>query len=125
MCATDVDDMQNVADLEQYIEQSACILCFLSQGYLASKNCLREIREAVSMSKPRINVHEADPRKGGATLTEMRDKDCPPELRDALEARNQFSGTELQLLSWSRKSCRSISRPQHSQCHSKCKKVAH
>jgi len=80
----DVDDMQNVADLEQYIEQSACILCFLSQGYLASKNCLREIRAAVSMSKPRINVHEADPRKGGATLTEMRDKDCPPELRDAV-----------------------------------------
>ena len=73
-----------MADLEQYIEQSACILCFLSQGYLASKNCLREIRAAVSMSKPRIIAHEADPRKGGATLTEMRDKDCPPELRDVV-----------------------------------------
>ena len=45
---------------------------------------MREIRAAVSISKPRINVHEADPRKVGATLTEMRDKDCPPELRDAV-----------------------------------------
>jgi len=78
----DVDDLQEIGDLEKYIEQSACILLFLSHGYLSSRNCLREIRASVQKNKARTLVWEADTAKGGAPLSEIRDKACPLELRN-------------------------------------------
>jgi hypothetical protein len=105
---SDVDDLQDIDRLEEYIDCSSCILLFLSKGCksccssprrqhchsscqghtfdllladLQSKNCLREVVASVSQQKPRVLVWEANPAKGGAPVEELRDKECPPELR--------------------------------------------
>ena len=64
----DVDDLQEIAKLEEYVEQSQCILIFLSRGYFFSTNCLREIDHALQLNKPLVLVHETDLSHGGAEL---------------------------------------------------------
>ena len=44
------------------------------------QNCLREIRSSLEQSKPLVLVQEADPAKGGGTLTALR-AECPEELQ--------------------------------------------
>jgi len=75
----DVDDLTDIGLLEQYIQQTACLIFFLSAGYFASYNCLREARACVTYSKPIALVHEADPNKGGLTLADVH-RECPSEL---------------------------------------------
>jgi hypothetical protein len=43
----DVENLENVADLEDSITQIDVSLLFLSKGYFSSWNCLREVRHAV------------------------------------------------------------------------------
>ena len=71
----DVDDLQEIGKLEEYIEQSQCILIFLSRNYFFSTNCLRELDHALKSNKPLVLVHEEDPGKGGAPLEELK-ADC-------------------------------------------------
>ena len=85
----DVDDLLHISDLETYIDQSGCILLFLSKGYLRSRNCIREVRATVEKAKPRVHVWEADTTKGGAPLEEIRDRECPADLQELV-----FDGTE-------------------------------
>ena len=47
----DVDDLKDIGDLEEYVEQSAVIMIFVSKGYFKSLNCLREARGAVAKGK--------------------------------------------------------------------------
>lgn len=91
----DVDDLVDVGDLEKYVAQSACILFFLSQGYLRSKNCIREVRATIQNEKPRVHVWEADASKGGAPMEVLRDKECPPDLQELV-----FDGRET--IAWYR-----------------------
>jgi hypothetical protein len=77
----DVDDLENIGDLELYIDQSAVIQFFLSKGYFLSRNCLREVVATLEKKKPFQLVHEADPAKGGAPLDFLRDRECPTECR--------------------------------------------
>eukprot|EP00966_Prymnesium_polylepis_P297622 6876567-Prymnesium_polylepis.1 len=79
----DVDDLQSIDLLEDYVEQSACMLLFLSRGYLLSRNCVREVDAAVDFDKPHILVWEANADRGGAPL-ETLIQECPPELREPL-----------------------------------------
>ena len=79
----DVDDLENIADLELYIEQSQVILIFLSKGYFLSKNCLREVRCALELNKKIVLVHESDFSKGGVDLETLR-AECPRELVDSV-----------------------------------------
>ena len=67
-----MDDLENIGDLERYIEESAVILIFLSKGYFKSRNCLREVVATLEQSKPYLFVHEADPAKGGASLEVLK-----------------------------------------------------
>ena len=76
----DIDDLKRIGELETYIGRSQVVLCFLSRGYLRSKNCLREVRAALTMGKPLVLVHEADPDRGGGTLAELR-SECPEALQ--------------------------------------------
>jgi len=78
----DVDDLKFIGALETetYVRQSACVLLFLSRGYLSSKNCLREVYAAVHFRKPRVLVWEAEADKGGAPLETLRDLECPADL---------------------------------------------
>ena len=76
----DVDDLQEIAKLEEYVEQSQCILIFLSRGYFFSTNCLREIDHALQLNKPLVLVHETDLSHGGAEL-ETLISDCKSKDR--------------------------------------------
>ena len=79
----DVEDLDDISRLEEYIRASAAVLIFLSRGYFLSRNCLREVRAAVNEEKPLVLVHEIDPQKGGAPLDEIM-RECPDDLRDAV-----------------------------------------
>ena len=74
----DVDDLEDIGRLEEYIEASGVVMIFVSQGYFKSPNCLREVRCAVSKVKPLSLVH--DPVRGGASL-EAIEAECPTEMR--------------------------------------------
>ena len=63
-----VDDLEDIGALEEYIAYSQMILIFLSQGYFRSKNCLREVRTSLDRQKPLVLVQEVNPEKGGGTL---------------------------------------------------------
>jgi hypothetical protein len=75
----DVDDLEDIGDLEKYVDQSALIMIFVSKGYFLSKNCLREARCTMERSKPLSLMH--DPVRGGATLEAIIEEECPEEMR--------------------------------------------
>ena len=68
----DVDDLEEIADLEGYIARSHSVLVYLSAGYVASKNCMRELVSAVEMRKPLITIVDPDADRGGLTMEEAR-----------------------------------------------------
>ena len=76
----DVDDLEEIGKLESYIDGSASVLIFLSTGYFASRNCIREAAQTVAKRIPIVLVHEADPAKGGLTLDQSK-VECPARLR--------------------------------------------
>ena len=96
-CFLDVDDLEDIGQLEQYVLRSHCVLIFLSKGYFFSKNCLRELDCALQKKKPLILVHEADFTKGGAPLAILR-ADCESQERDAARLFHDLS----EIISWHR-----------------------
>ena len=50
----DVDDLQDIGNLENYVRQSGVVLYFLSKRYFSSRNCLREVRASIdeNFAKP-------------------------------------------------------------------------
>ena len=80
--------------LEIYVEQSACILLFLSKGYLLSRNCLREVRACEQKQKPRCLISESDPSHGGAPVQQLISQECPKDLRKVID--------EKQVVQWHR-----------------------
>jgi len=95
----DVDDLEDIGELEAYIEQTAVMLIFVSKGYFKSKNCLREIRCSVDSGKPLVLMH--DPVRGGATLEFIKAEECPSELHDGTFLR-PGSGEERDVVTWHR-----------------------
>ena len=86
---------QEIGKLEAYIEESQCILIFLSKSYFFSKNCLRELDHALKLDKPLILVHETDLERGGAEL-ETLIADCRSKDRGVLFDNNK------DILQWQR-----------------------
>ena len=78
----DVDDLEDIGALEEYVDASAVIMIFVSKGYFKSGNCLREARCTVAKQKPITLVH--DPVRGGAKLDFIVMEECPLELRGAI-----------------------------------------
>ena len=78
----DVDDLEDIGALEEYIEKSAVIMIFVSKGYFKSGNCLREARCAMEKGKPLSLMH--DPVRGGAPLKSIVEEECPAEMRGPL-----------------------------------------
>ena len=74
----DVDDLEDIGALEEYVDASAVIMIFVSKGYFKSGNCLREARATVQKAKPITLVH--DPVRGGEKLEVI------PELGGKTEA---------------------------------------
>ena len=78
----DVDDLESIDLLEDYIDASAVVMIFVSQGYFNSGNCLREVERTVSTDKPIALVH--DPVKGGAKLDVIIRDECADHLREPI-----------------------------------------
>ena len=68
----DVDDLEEIGNLEAYVNSSQCILVMLTQGYFTSRNCLREFNQSLATNKPLVLVNEGDLSKGGAPLSVLR-----------------------------------------------------
>ena len=77
----DVDDMEDISQLEGYVDRSQVILIFCSRGYFESKNCCRELTSAVIKGKRLIALLESEVKHGGMGVAEVR-----AELQ-AMEAR--------------------------------------
>lgn len=73
----DVDDLTQLSDLEAAVDGSSCVLVCCSLAYCRSRNCMRELRQAIRARKRLIPLMEADPQRGAVT---------EPEMREALEA---------------------------------------
>ena len=90
-----VDNLIDLNFLEYHIKESAAILIMLgSSSYFGSRNCLREARSAQDLNKDLCLVHESDPAKSGAPLSQLKDL-CPADLRGFV-----FDGREV--LKWIR-----------------------
>ena len=60
----DVDNLEEIGDLERYIDDSAAILVFCSAGYCESRNCMRELCHAVAKGVPLVALLEEAGRDG-------------------------------------------------------------
>eukprot|EP00966_Prymnesium_polylepis_P095884 2221495-Prymnesium_polylepis.2 len=47
----DVDDLEDIGDLEGYVERTEVVLFFLSKGYFLSRNCVREIDASLAQAR--------------------------------------------------------------------------
>ena len=70
----DVDDLEDISNLQGYIERTGTILIYCSEGYFKSKNCMIEIRSTVSKGKPIIPVLDPDKTRGGLTKEQIREQ---------------------------------------------------
>jgi hypothetical protein len=70
----DVDDMEDMACMEDYVQQSQCVLLFLSKGYFASASCQKELDCTFKANKPVVVVVEKDLQRGAMPLEVLRDK---------------------------------------------------
>ena len=55
----DVDDLESIDKLEEYVDATAVIMIFVSKGYFGSKNCLREAVCTVNKQKRITLVHDS------------------------------------------------------------------
>jgi len=65
-------DLEDISNLEMYIDSSEHILIFCSQGYFSSKNCMIELRSSVQKKKPILPLMELEMNKGGLTMEQIR-----------------------------------------------------
>ena len=70
----DVDDLEDIGNLQGYIERTQTILVYGSQGYFQSKNCMIELRSSIHKHKPIIPVLDPDASRGGLTTEQIREQ---------------------------------------------------
>lgn len=79
-CFLDVDDLEEIGDLEGYIDRTLAILVYCSSGYFKSKNCMRELVSSTVKLKPIISLVDTDGSRGGLTLEEVHKELIDGEL---------------------------------------------
>jgi hypothetical protein len=76
MCAlarhAQVDDLEEIGDLEGYIDRTSTILIYCSKGYFQSKNCMRELVSTAIKQKPTIALVDPDASRDGLSDQEVR-----------------------------------------------------
>ncbi len=92
-CCTDVDDLTEGKGAE-FVDRSELILIFISAGYFASPNCLRELLRALFDKKPILALTEPEAKKGGLTTEEVR-----AHLEEA-EANFEYYGLADNMSQW-------------------------
>lgn len=68
----DVDDLEDVSLLEDYIQQTDVVVVLVTEGYISSWNCRRELCAMFKQTKPIVCVLESDPDKGGTSVAQLR-----------------------------------------------------
>ena len=68
----DVDDLEEIGDLEGYIDRTATVLVYCSRGYFTSKNCMRELVAATKTQTPIIALVDPDSSRGGLSVDEVQ-----------------------------------------------------
>jgi hypothetical protein len=67
----DVEDLEDISNLQDYILRSECVVVYCSEGYFKSKNCMIELRAAVMLGKHIQPIIDLDPDRGGLTEDEV------------------------------------------------------
>ena len=82
----DIDDLEDIGALEDYVRSTRVMLFFVSTNYFGSRNCLREIKASIEQEKPLVLVQEQQEDKGGGPLdtlkAECRDDQMRGEIFD-------------------------------------------
>ena len=86
----DVDSLDDVDRLEEYIAQSAVIVIFYSEGYFRSKNCRREFYKAVELKKPIIVLYD-----GGVNVVEEMKEECQTQCTNDESRKESTSVSDL------------------------------
>jgi len=68
----DVDDLEEVSRLEEYVQQTDVMVVIVTEGYISSFNCRRELVAMFKLNKPLVCVLESDPDKGGTSVAQLR-----------------------------------------------------
>ena len=68
----DVDDLEDVSLLEAYVDRADVVLIFITEKYLSSFNCRRELVAALRARKPLLLMLESDPDKGATNAVQLR-----------------------------------------------------
>ena len=74
--------LEEIGDLEGYIDRTTTILVYCSKGYFQSRNCMRELISATIKQKPIIALIDPETSHGGLSVEEVRSQ--------LLEAENNF-----------------------------------
>ena len=67
----DVEDLEDISNLQGYIERSHTVLVYCSQGYFQSKNCMIELTSTVKLQKPIVALMDPEKNKGGLTTADV------------------------------------------------------
>ena len=96
-CVTflDVDDLEDIGKLESYIAASDVILIFLTDKYLSSMNCRRELVAAINAQKPLIVILESDPDKGATNVVQLRAEVDALEQNGVLSTADRLAADHL------------------------------
>ena len=89
----DVDDLRDISHLETHVEESEVILIVVTDKYLSSYNCRRELSAAMQLhrqGKPLLLLCETDEAKGATSIARLK-----AEL-EALIASGKFVGATAQ-----------------------------
>jgi len=70
----DVDDLQEIGNLEGYINAVKKVLIYCSKGYFDSKNCVRELIAAAKRGKPVIAIVDLDESRDGLSLQQVHEQ---------------------------------------------------
>ena len=90
----------------EYVDVSSAVLIFVSRGYFASANCMRELLRAVLTGKPLISMLEPEAIHGALSLQQIKDA-----LRDAENTRYERWGLLDEVAQWSQVDGTSLSVP--------------
>ena len=57
----DVDELDDLAKLEEYVRGSVLVLAFISKGYFLSANCQRELKAAIDADPEPLPLPQPGP----------------------------------------------------------------
>ena len=103
----DVDDLVGGHGVWD-VDRSAHLLCFMSDGYAESKNCIRELCRAVLTDTPVSLMLEQDSVKGGFNVTVALEKlkeSIDNIYREDLNQRDKFWGLKDEIAGWHTRLC--------------------